>query len=253
MPSFYADFAPYYESIFPFSETVYAFLRRYLMLGRPRCLDVGCGPGHYCGRLAGDGFSATGIDLDAAMIEQARLHYPQATFHCMDMRDVAQLGAVTTGEGAMLYDAIFCIGNTAAHLTRSQFAAFVSAMRQLLCSDGLWILQIMNWDYVLTQPEVNFPVIQTNAGAVFHRRYTAISEAEVAFQTRLEVRGRRVFEEALPLYPLRSNACTDLHAQYGFKCEEHFGSYRGDPFDPGVFSPDLYVFKQASRKKADSV
>lgn len=112
MSTFYADFAPYYESIFPFSETVYAFLRRYLTPDRPRCLDVGCGPGHYCGRLTGDGFSVVSIDLDAAMIEQARAHCPEAIFHCMDMRDIAQLGAPTPGEGAMLHDGVFCIGNT---------------------------------------------------------------------------------------------------------------------------------------------
>ncbi len=242
MRTFYADFAPYYEAIFPFSEAVYTFLRRYLTPDHPRCLDVGCGPGHYCGRLASDGFSAIGIDLDAAMIEQARRRYPQAAFHCLDMRDIAKLST----PGTAAYDAIFCIGNTAAHLTQSQFAAFVGAMRQLLQPEGVWILQVMNWDYVLTQTEISFPVIQTDKGTVFRRQYTAISEAQVLFQTCLEVQGQRIFEESLPLYPLRSEVCTALHKQLGFACVGHFGNYQGELFDPGVFSPSLYVFKPDS-------
>ncbi len=249
MTTFYADFAPYYEAIFPFSETVYAFLRRYLTPDHPRCLDVGCGPGHYCGRLADDGFDVVGVDLDAAMIEKARAHYPQAHFHCMDMRDIAQLGAAAKGAGT--YDAIFCIGNTAAHLTQSQFATFVGVVRRLLRPEGVWILQVMNWDYVLAQTEVSFPVIETEEGIVFRRRYSTISEAQVSFHTRLEVQGRIVFEEALPLYPLRAQVYDILHTRSGFACVGHFGSYQGDSFDPDAFSPSLYVFKPESAKFQD--
>jgi ubiquinone/menaquinone biosynthesis C-methylase UbiE len=38
-----------------------------------RILEVGSGPGHLAGRLAGDhGFDVTGVDLDPAMVERAR-------------------------------------------------------------------------------------------------------------------------------------------------------------------------------------
>lgn len=37
-----------------------------------RVLDVGCGPGHVAAHLAARGLDVTGIDLDPAMVEQAR-------------------------------------------------------------------------------------------------------------------------------------------------------------------------------------
>jgi len=139
----YAEFAEYYEAIFPFSETVYSFLRRFLTATGGRCLDVGCGTGHYAGRLAVDGFTTVGVDLDAAMIAYAKQHYPHATFHCMNMLDIAGLGES--------FDAIYCIGNTAAHLTQAQFARFLKTVDPILSPGGSWILQVMNWDYVLRQ------------------------------------------------------------------------------------------------------
>ena len=113
--SFYTQFAETYESIFPFSEAVYGFLRRYLPAPPASVLDVGCGTGHYTGALAADGYDAVGIDLDAAMIAHARAHYSTARFHVMDMLDIADLDHP--------FDGLACIGNTAAHLTQAQFSA----------------------------------------------------------------------------------------------------------------------------------
>ena len=47
--SFYSDFAPYYELVFPFREQVYSFLREHAGVSDGAVLDAGCGPGHYCG------------------------------------------------------------------------------------------------------------------------------------------------------------------------------------------------------------
>ena len=169
---FYAAFAEHYEAIFPFSATVYALLRRYISPEHRRCLDVGCGTGHYCGRLAADGFDAVGIDLDAAMIAQAQRRYPQATFHALNMLDIASL--VSTA-GELRFDAAFCIGNTAAHLTQAQFAQFLDSVQAVLEPGAPWILQVMNWDYVLERDAFTFPVIEAPQGLTFHRAYRDIS------------------------------------------------------------------------------
>lgn len=232
--SFYAAFAAHYEAIFPFSETVYVFLRRCLPPSGA-VLDVGCGTGHYAGRLAADGFAAVGVDLDAAMIAYAREHYPQAAFHCLNMLDIVDLGQT--------FDAIFCIGNTAAHLTPPQFAHFLDAGRRSLAPGGVWIVQVMNWDYVLTQPSVTLPLI-TAGDATFHREYRDISEQQVTFHTRLVVGGGEVFQDATPLYPLRSADIRDAHTRVGFTPLAHFADYAGHPFDPATFSANLFVFRR---------
>jgi len=54
-----------------------------------RVLDTGCGAGVPVSRaLAAQGFTVTGIDFSAAMIDLARRNVPQATFLCQDVLDV---------------------------------------------------------------------------------------------------------------------------------------------------------------------
>jgi hypothetical protein len=235
--SFYTAFVDYYEAIFPFSKGVAAFLRRYLPEPPASVLDVGCGTGHYTGHLAQAGYDAVGLDLDAAMIAHARAHYPGAAFHVMNMLDLETLDRA--------FDGVICIGNTAAHLPQAQVGPFLDGVDRVR-EAGPWILQVMNWDYVLTQTQVAFPVL-TGQGpdgveVAFYRAYRDISEAQVTFATRLEVAGAVVFEDAVPLYPLRSSTILDLHAERGFELVAHRANYAGDPFDPAQFSANIFVF-----------
>jgi len=80
---FYSDFADDYEEIFPFRENTYKFISKMIDSGKKDILDIGCGTGHYCGRFAGDGFDACGIDLDREMINTARKKYPERAIYCL--------------------------------------------------------------------------------------------------------------------------------------------------------------------------
>jgi SAM-dependent methyltransferase len=233
--SFYTEFADHYESIFPFSKGVYAFLKQYISAPPERVLDVGCGTGHYAGQLAGDGYEAVGIDLDTAMIAYAVEHYPEAVFRVLDMVEIEKL--------ARRFGAVACIGNTAAHLTRVEFEGFIDAVRKVLTPGGPFVLQVMNWDYVLTQSMVTFPVIEGEGDVVFYRAYQDISETQVTFATRLAVRGVTIFEDAVPLYPMWSADIIAAAAVCGFKLIAQAGSYGGTPFDAGVFSANILVFR----------
>lgn len=245
--SFYAEFAEHYEAIFPFSAAVYALLRRYILPEHRRCLDVGCGTGHYCGRLAADGFDAVGIDLDAAMIAHARQRYPHATFHVLNMLDIITLLAwdrtpALPPQDSRLFDAAFCIGNTAAHLPQAQFAQFLDRLKDVLKPGAPWILQVMNWDYVLARESFTFPIIETPQGLTFQREYREISASQVTFHTRLQSGSNVIFEDETPLYPLRTQDIVRLHKERGFTPVDHFGSYAGAPFDPAVFSANILVW-----------
>jgi 2-polyprenyl-3-methyl-5-hydroxy-6-metoxy-1,4-benzoquinol methylase len=236
--SFYAQFAKYYEDIFPFSSGVYAFLRRYSTPSH-RSLDVGCGSGHYTGHLAADGYDVTGIDLDSAMIAYAQQHYPDAAFNTMDMRNILELGVE--------YDFIYCIGNSGAHLPQDAFATFLTDLRTILKPRGAWILQLMNWDYVIKQDSVTFPIITTENDLRFTRAYTHISPASVQFETALVSGSETIFEDAVPLYPMGSQDLIRMHAGLGFSPVAHYGNYGGGAFDPDVFSASIYVFSAPSR------
>ena len=123
-----------------------------------------------------------------------------------------------------------------------QFAQFLDAVKDVLEPGAPWILQVMNWDYVLAQGAFTFPVIETSEGLTFHREYRDISAAQVMFHTRLQSDVGVIFEDEVPLYPLRSADIARLHRERGFTPVDHFGSYAGDPFDPGLFSANIFVF-----------
>lgn len=234
---FYSEFAEYYEAVFPYREEVYAFLKNCMPVGSRRILDAGCGTGHYCGRLAADGFEVVGIDLDPQMIDVARKSYPQPTFHCMNMLEVGRLSPP--------FDLVFCIGNVAPHLTQPEFDGFVGDVARVLRPGGAWAFQVMNWDYVLAHGSYPFRPRKLGAGdAVFHREYRDVSESRLRFLTRLAAGDRTVFEGEVWLHPMRTKACLDLHRRHGFHLVEHVGDFQRAPFSAVSDTGSVFVFRK---------
>ena len=235
--AFYSEFARYYDRIFPFDQDVARCLETHLPDPPARVLDVGCGTGAYAAYLAKRGFEVEAIDLDIAMIGEAESRYPGVRFRVLDMREIDTL------EGS--FQAIYCIGNTAAHLPHDEFVGFLRHVYALLDPGGVWLLQIMNWDYVLAQASVTFPELRSHDGLVFHRVYREILPARVTFTTRLERDGDTVFEAETPLYPWRWADLCRIHGELGFGLEAHLGSFGGDAFDQAMFSADISVWRRA--------
>jgi ubiquinone/menaquinone biosynthesis C-methylase UbiE len=52
------------------------------------CADLGCGPGHVAGWLAGLGVRPVGIDLSPGMLDVARRQYPEVEFREGDLVDL---------------------------------------------------------------------------------------------------------------------------------------------------------------------
>jgi SAM-dependent methyltransferase len=63
--------------------------------------DVGCGPGHVAGHLAGLGRDTVGIDLSPAMIDIARRRYPQLAFRTGSMLQLPVADSAWSGAVAM--------------------------------------------------------------------------------------------------------------------------------------------------------
>jgi len=87
----------------------------------PACvIDVGCGTGVHAAELAARGYDVVGVDLDAAMLERARVEHPEVTFLA---------GDVQTLHLDRRFDA--AISNAALHWMPDQAAA-LRAIRALL-------------------------------------------------------------------------------------------------------------------------
>lgn len=228
--SFYSTFADYYEQVFPFRDAVYGFLKEHAGPGGSRVLDAGCGPGHYCGRFASDGFQACGIDLDEAMIRAAKARYPEASFSCLDIRAIA-----STGSGFSL---VWSIGNVLAHLKPDELADCISGIYGMLSPGGRWVMQVMNWEPLLDCKAFRFPEKMVRADeriCRFSRAYTAIGEDAVTFSFSLTSGSEVLFEERLTLYPSTAEKILHDHRDAGFLPVGSYSDYEMSPVrdDPG--------------------
>ncbi|NTU94342.1 MAG: class I SAM-dependent methyltransferase [Chlorobiaceae bacterium] len=222
--SCYGGFAEEYERIFPFRQEVYRFLLTHAGEAGSSVLDVGCGPGHYCGMFSRDGYRVRGIDLDSTMIEVAARSYPDASFSCIDMRNVE-----LAGEG---FRFVYAIGNVAAHLPGEAFAGFVGKVNAMLVHGGRWVVQVMNWDALMPLTCYEFPVrtIEGHDGALtFHRRYDAITSESLVFSISLRRAGAVLYSEQASLYPLSTEMYLQLHESAGFECLEVDADFSGAP------------------------
>jgi len=122
--SLYSAFSGYYEEAFPLREEVIGFLQNHFPKKGNSILDLGCGPGHYCGRFQQEGFCATGIDLDEKMIDAARCRYPDARFECMDLNRLETLSEK--------FDTIYSIGNVIAHIPHNEHRNLLTSIRNRL-------------------------------------------------------------------------------------------------------------------------
>ena len=234
--SFYSKFARYYEQVFPFREEVWRFLKGYTGSSNA-VLDVGCGVGDYCGRFAREGFRATGIDLDEAMIAEAGRSYPEAEFRCLDMRRVDEIGRK--------FGCIWSIGNVMAHLPGDELAPFISNIHAMLDAGGYWIIQVMNRDALAGLQEYRFPVrsiTADNSSATFHRRYSSISPSSLRFNFSLRNEAGVLFEESMTLYPASLDRYLSLHETAGFRCEGIFSDFSGNPLKSEAGSGMVLVF-----------
>ena len=233
---FYSEFAEDYEQIFPFKNKVYSFLKENIPSSEGTVLDVGCATGHYCGRFAAEGYRAAGIDLDPEMIAAARERYPGPDFRVLDLVD---LGLVT-GK----YGLIFSIGNVMAHVSLPNFLTFLDSLRQKLAERGVWIFQVINWNYILEKKDFFFPVIETE-DRLFIRSYTDITSDKLVFNTVLKdkLTGEIVFKDNVTMYPVSSGEYISLHRKAGFELAGHYSDFGKSPYMDDVFSADIYVFK----------
>jgi SAM-dependent methyltransferase len=235
--SLYSEFAEYYEVVFPFEEETYSFVRDRFPARARRVLDVGCGTGDYCGRLASQEYETVGVDPDPWMVERAKRRYPASEFRVLGAEEIGSL----TGP----FGAAYCIGNVVSHLVQHRLSDFLQALRELLEPGATWVIQTVNWEFVLTQESYKFPDVPVaGTSLVFERSYPEISEDRVLFRTRLREGEQSVFEGETTLFPVRAEDYASTHRTGGFEFIEHKGSFAGAAFDPGIMSGSILVFRR---------
>lgn len=235
--SFYTDFAPHYERIFPFRPTTAEFLQRRLPQ-RGRVLDLGCANGHHAGHLAGQGLEAIGIDLDPGMITAARERYAGALFVQDDL--VSALGLIDAADGA------YSVGNVLPHLDLESQGAFLAQLAGIMPDGAPWIVQTVGFDRLLPLGEpYDFPGVEALDGAVFHRRYEPRDDGSLEFIVRLVDGDQELFRGETVLWPMASTEQATLHREAGFELVEQFGDFGEAAYEPAGSRGLVQVYRRA--------
>ena len=243
--NFYKPIAAHYEEIFPLKEPTVSFVRSFLEKEPSKILDIGCAVGQLAMALAAQGHEAAGIDLDEDMIRKARKKASdqgvKSDFSVMDMM------AVDKHFRSNSFDMVLCLGNTMVHLqSLEEMQIFITKVFRLLKENGVFIVQVVNYDAVLGSGVKELPVIDT--GHVrFERGYRYDKDDhKIRFCSRLTVKkDKEIFENEILLYPLTREEMGLLMDRAGFHQVEYFGNFGKDLHR--INSPALIV---VSRSKA---
>ncbi len=239
----YLDIAKSYDEIFIFNPQKIEFLNHYL----PKCglvYDLGCGTGKMTDALNLPNRPVVGIDLDPAMISEAKRLRPKTTF--------IETSLTSFDFSVTPFVGVHCIGNTLSYLKEQELVAFLTELYNNLPEGGIWIFQTLNWDFVLTQKErYDFPDLEVKNQEVpqqFRRWYDHINEEQLQFHRQTLENGVIQSDEMDILYPQTKEAYQTIHQKVGFTLVGAFSDFRKTTLDSSRDSASIMVFKKWKKR-----
>ncbi|HMK39799.1 MAG TPA: methyltransferase domain-containing protein [Bacteroidota bacterium] len=239
---FYDRLAPDYDAMTTFEkrfiqeEPFFRLLvRRYRIAS---AVDAGCGTGFHTILLARLGVRVTAVDISARMLDELARHTAGLGLDIRTAR--APLIGLSTAVGGSS-DALFCMGNTLAHLlTQEELRTVLEEFARALAPEGILFIQLLNYDRILgTRPAIQ-SIKETEQGT-FIRSYEYTGET-IQFTIRKNSSGQGGKEQihSVTLRPVLSAELTSLLEATGFSEVHTFGSAAMEAYDP-MTSKDLVV------------
>lgn len=228
---FYEDIAPFYDYIFPASEVQLNLMRKYFGDPPKSVLDIACGNGNYAVELAKFGYDVTGIDMDEAMIKEAKL---KAGEEGVEIKFVKGNMMDTAGLMDKQFDATLCIGNSLSHLRdMDEIGEFFKRIVPIIKKDGIMIIQIINFDRVLYRDITSLPEIYNDAiGITFTRTYEmdeGDDDGRILFKTWLQTPEKEYTNE-IHLFPILFDDLKASIKNAGLAIKDCFGNFHAEEY-----------------------
>ncbi|MCK5136610.1 MAG: class I SAM-dependent methyltransferase [Bacteroidales bacterium] len=227
--TFYQTISDYYRKIFPLNPAQVKFVKNTLAeTCQLSLLDIGCGTGDLSLELSKSFKKVVGIDLDEAMLDQARSKSAEdgnVEFINLNMMDIGQ------HFGNDAFNSIVCFGNTLVHLnTPDSISGFINQCKRVLTQDGKLLLQIINYDRILDLKISSLPTLENN-DIRFVRNYQYLEGMHlIDFETILTVKStNQVIKSNIRLYPLRKAEIESLIKEAGFRSFQVYSNFNWAP------------------------
>lgn len=228
---FYSSIHSNYHHIFPLNmQQLHFVLEELPDIKRRNILDIGCATGDLAAELSKNACHVNAIDLDENMIELARNKHNNSTVKF----ELANMLRLQDKFPPSFFDGITCFGNTLVHLQNKQLvSSFLKSAHTVLKKNGLLMIQILNYEYILNEKIETLPLID-NAYITFHRNYQFLANGRINFKTKLIVKAdASVLENEVLLYPLAKNELEELLIDAGFDKTNMYSGFDKTPLSTG--------------------
>jgi SAM-dependent methyltransferase len=242
--SLYKTISRYYDELFPLKKARLDFITSFFNGDGLSVMDIGCAAGASALALAKAGHRVIGIDLNRDMVESAREKAQKSGLSSKAVFFVKNMTGVGSSFPPSSFDAALCFGNTLVHLENpAKMEAFFSGVLKTLKDDGVFIVQIVNYDRILTEGVTELPLLESKA-CTFRREYTFDPTVHrICFNAYLTVKETGAVRESMEsLYPLTSLELRTALENAGFSGIRFFGNENKDPYNR--HSPALIALAQ---------
>lgn len=243
---FYEEFSRYYDIIFPATPDKIEFIENAANGGK-YVLDIACGTGNYAIELAKKGYIVDGVDLDAAMVEEAKekakTENLNINFVQGNMKNIKDLFLEKK------YDLVYCIGNSLVHLdNESEIQQMIDDVYEIINNDGRLLIQIINYDRILDFYIDHLPTIsKKELGVEFVRNYVYDKgTGKILFNTEIHISNEtetHKYENSVALLPLRKDALVNIVKKAGFNNIKVYGGFSEDEYCANSFATVLVAEK----------
>ncbi len=207
--------------------------------GIRKAVDAGAGTGFHSLLLSELGVRVSAVDASPAMLATLRKNARQRNLEVEAVQSTFA-GAAEKLKGK--YDAVFCLGNSLAHvLTGEELLAALVSFRSLLEQEGILFVQMLNYARILAGRE-RIQSVKEEGDTIFVRFYDYEAEL-LRFNILTMTRTPSGFEtnlESVPLRPWKAEDIRPLLERAGFSSASFFGAVSMGPYE-SARSKDLVV------------
>lgn len=191
-------------------------------------LDIGCATGELAFNMASEGAKVTGIDLNEDLLDNAKNNkvHSGLKFQFGDMLELEN------DFQQKQFDSVLCFGNTLVHLQSIELIQkMIRGVKSVLKPGGFFLMQILNYDYILNEKVSELPLIETE-NIRFIRNYKFnVNSPLIRFQTNLHLKKEnQTLSNETSLLAIRSMQLTDIVELCGFESIELYSDFKLSPF-----------------------